>query len=563
MGHVHAGRTPYPGDDKLIRSVLGENAGARPARAVLEQEKEFFLGLIQDFTNAFFVIDAQHRLLIWNRACENMTGVRAADLLGTDRHWEAFFESKRPCLADIVVDHGLKDIRRLFGDFKVEPLVPEGWRAEGWLRGVGGKDRYVLVDAIPVHAPDGRVIAAAETIRDITEQYLTSEALRGKDEQILELQRLEAVGRLAGGVAHSFNNLLTSILGYGRIVADSLGRQHPLAPDVDEILRSGERAAKLTRQLLAFSRKQVAQAEALSLNAVAVEMGRLLRGTLGGHIELRVEVEKDLWNVLADPVLIEQAIMNLAMNAREAMPAGGTLTLRTANIVFDEAYCAGHAEALPGRHVVLSVADTGCGMAADVREHAFEPFFTTHDKSQRLGLGLSTVYGIVKQSGGHVEIRSEPGAGTEFTMYFPASAEPVAVMLEQADDSLPGGSEAVLVVEDDDSVRGLLCRILRGLGYAVLEAADGEEALRIAGARSKPVDLLLTDVVMPRMGGQELARTLREREPALKVLFASGFTDSGLVNHGLLDSTDPIILKPYTRETVAIKVRHVLDEPSA
>ncbi len=389
---------------------------------------------------------------------------------------------------------------------------------------------------------------------DITQQ-------RALEEQLRQAQKMEAIGRLAGGVAHDFNNLLTVINGYSTLLSGRLARTDPLHEPIEEIRKAGERAAGLVRQLLAFSRKQILQPIILDLNAVMADMERMLARLIGTNIELVTRPDPALGPVKADIGQIEQVILNLAVNARDAMPQGGRLTLETRNVELRVGDPAASSEVPPGPYALLAVTDTGCGMDADVRAHLFEPFFTTKELGQGTGLGLASVYGIVKQSGGHIEVDSVPGGGTTFRIYLPRSR--VAVPIHR---SLPGisvarqGKETVLLVEDDEGVRALARLILQTNGYRVLEARSGPEALELNNAHAGAIDLLVTDLAMPQMSGSELAEQLLPIRRRLKVLYMSGYAQEVQDRkHGQADHIG-FLQKPFTPAALARKVREMLDE---
>jgi signal transduction histidine kinase/ActR/RegA family two-component response regulator len=387
------------------------------------------------------------------------------------------------------------------------------------------------------------------------------EALHNTEKQLLQSQKLEAVGRLAGGISHDFNNLLTVILGYSDIMKRNLPDSHPLRRNVQEIVRASERAASLTRQLLAFSRKQVMQPKVFDLNTVVTDLEKMLQRMIGEDIELRVSLQDELDHIKADPVQLEQVIMNLVVNARDAMPKGGKLTIETNNVYLDEAYAREHVSVVTGDYVMLAISDTGCGMNEETRLHIFEPFFTTKEQGKGTGLGLSMVYGIVKQSGGNIWVYSEEGRGTTFKVYFPrvtAHTEEHKRISGALDG--PGGSETILLVEDAELVRNLARQVLEGAGYRVLEAASAEAAIdlceRINGDK---IDLLLTDVIMPGMSGNEMSRILLAKQPGMPVLYMSGYTDDAIVQHGVLEAGINFLQKPFTPGALALKVREVLD----
>lgn len=392
-------------------------------------------------------------------------------------------------------------------------------------------------------------------VRDIT----TRRRLEG---QLLQAQKLESIGRLAGGVAHDFNNLLTAIIGYAELVLTSLPAEAPERADLDQINHAALSAAQLTHQLLAFARQQQIEPRIFCPNDLLSGLDKLLRRLIGEDIEFAFVAAPDLGLVRADAGQIEQVLVNLAVNARDAMPGGGKLTIETANTQLDQAYAATHPGVEPGAYVLLVVSDTGVGMEESVKRNAFEPFFTTKELGRGTGLGLATCYGIVQQHGGSIELYSEPGHGTAVKIYLPR-VEGQADRLPSphaVEAGLPRGSETVLLVEDEPGVRGLVSRILGDLGYTVLQAGDGDEALRLAQSHpGQAIDLLLTDVVMPRLSGRTLAEYLAVRFPGIKVLFTSGYAERGIVNHGQLDHQAAFLAKPFSAAALAHKLRDVLD----
>ncbi|HUG37788.1 MAG TPA: ATP-binding protein, partial [Candidatus Limnocylindrales bacterium] len=369
-----------------------------------------------------------------------------------------------------------------------------------------------------------------------------------------------AIGRLAGGVAHDFNNLLTVISGRSQFLLARLEAEHPGRRDVELIVKSTERASNLTRQLLAFSRKQILEPKIMDLDTTVGAIEPILRRLIGEDIDLATSTRDGLGRVMADPGQIEQVILNLAINARDAMPRGGRLTIETANVELDEAYAAQHPEVAAGHYVMLAVSDTGIGMDAATQARIFEPFFTTKDAGQGTGLGLATVYGIVKQSNGHITVYSEPRHSTTFRVYLPRVE---AAMDTEADSGgpapAPPGSETVLLVEDEPDLRELAAEVLASWGYTVLEAETPAAALRLSEAHDGPIHLVLTDVVMPGMSGREVADRLLSTRPAVKLLFMSGYTDTAIVHHGVLDPGTAFLPKPFTPDGLLWKVREVLD----
>ncbi len=413
----------------------------------------------------------------------------------------------------------------------------------------------------------------AEVERERLEVEVGTERLEAEVErerllnELHHARRLESLGELAGGIAHDFNNLLAVIINYAAFVAEDVGvaapvadeeKRHATRADVEQISLAAQRAAHLTHQLLAFARREVVQPEVVAVNAVVTNVEQLLKSTLGEHIELRSELAPGLRSVLIDPGRLEQILVNLAVNARDAMPDGGTLTIDTANIDVDVDYTAHRAELSPGPYVRLRVSDNGKGMTREVAERAFDPFFTTKPSGQGTGLGLATVYGIVQQAGGRVQLYSEPGMGTTASVLFPATEGTVSLTAQQSGPAQRGGEATILLVEDEDALREVVRRILAGAGYRVITAADGEEALAAAAQQSEQIDLLLTDVVMPQMHGPDLAEQIRRARPSIKVMFMSGFAQPILDSGGRLDTGVTLVEKPFSGPTLLAKVSQVL-----
>ena len=406
--------------------------------------------------------------------------------------------------------------------------------------------------AVSTYSPEHGHFAAV--FNNITER-------KRLEAQLRQAQKMESVGRLAGGVAHDFNNLLTVMLSNAGLAKDGMSPGDSAWADIVEIEDAAKRAAVLTRQLLAFARRQVAEPRALDLNAVTLAMDKMLRRLIGEDVELVTLLAEELGTVWADPGHIEQVLVNLAVNARDAMPGGGKLTIETSNVALDAEYAARHVTMTPGEYVLLAVSDTGHGMTPEVLEHAFEPFFTTKERGKGTGLGLSTCYGIVKQSGGWIWVYSEPGQGTTFKIYLPRIQAQAEAFTPTVPAPLRGGTETILMVEDDAKVREVALRSLRERGYSVLEAANGWEALRAAEDRSATIALLLTDIVMPHMGGRELVERLRALRPGIKVLYTSGYAEQAIVHQGTLDRGVAFLPKPFDSTSLARKVREVLDAP--
>jgi two-component system cell cycle sensor histidine kinase/response regulator CckA len=437
----------------------------------------------------------------------------------------------------------------------VEKVLREGLRIglanDTVLVSRDGRRTPIASSGAPLRDAAGAIRGVVLVLKDMKEEYeLTA--------QLQQAQKMEAIGRLAGGVAHDFNNLLTVISGYSELVLQSMTEDAPFRAELEEIHHAGAQAASLTRQLLAFSRRQVLQPEVLDVNEIVARMDKILRRLIGEDIDVVTRLRPRLDLVLADHGQIEQIIMNLVVNARDAMPRGGRLTLETANVELDQAYAATHPDAHPGPHVMIAVSDTGSGMDPETLRRIFEPFFTTKERGKGTGLGLSTVYGIVKQSGGNVWVYSEVGHGTTFKIYLPR-AEAAAPASRVAAAGLPArAGETVLVVEDQAAVRGLITSVLERGGYTVLAAADPDAAVALATQHDGNLHLLLTDVVLPGTGGRELARRILEVRPGPKVVFMSGYTDDAIVHHGVLEPGTAFIEKPIVADTLLTKMREFL-----
>lgn len=418
--------------------------------------------------------------------------------------------------------------------------------------------------AVPIIGQAGELLGFRGATLDITGRKQTEEALRQSEQQLRQAQKMEAIGRLAGGVAHDFNNLLTVINGNAELAARRLREGDPLGADLEQIRTAGVRAAALTRQLLAFSRKQVLQPQTINLNKIVAGIENMLGRVIGEDIELITICAPDLGSTRADPGQIEQVVMNLAVNSRDAMPFGGKLAIKTGNVELAEEDTARHLDAQPGSYVSLSITDTGCGMDEAIRARIFEPFYTTKDVGKGTGLGLATVYGIVQQSGGHIEVESEVNKGTTFKIYLPRELTDNAVEAQDLKRAAnPGGGETILLVEDEGPVRNLVKAILSAAGYTILTAGSGAEALQLCELRRDGIDLVLTDVIMPGMSGRELVERLAVVHPGLKVLYFSGYTDDTIIHHGVLDPGTHFIAKPFSIPDLTRKVREVLDTDRA
>jgi len=530
-----------------------EDANRRLTQRVQERtealqtlEQRFQL-TVDHATDAIFFLDLNGTVQWANRQAEVLTGRPLQQLAGSS------FTAVLSAEGQIVAEARLAAVRR--GESVPALITFDIVRAQG---------DSVLVEVNTASVKQGeQVVGRLLVARDLTERKKAEAEKAALEEQFRGAQRMEAIGRLAGGIAHDFNNLLTIMLGYSELLVTDLRPGDLRRKNAEAIRIATVRASSLVQQLLAFSRRQVMTTQVLNLNAVVTNLEPMLRRLLGEDIELAFRTHKRLGQVSADPSQIEQIIMNLVINARDAMPRGGKLTIETAAADLDEAFCHRHGMGQPGPHVMLAVSDTGGGMDADTAAHIFEPFFTTKELGKGTGLGLSTVYGIVKQSGGSIWVYSELGQGTTFKIYLPQVDE-VPTTVEPAVEPPRRAAEkkVVMVVEDEEAVRQLILEVLEGHGYTVLVARDGEEALSLNRQLKGPLHLLMTDVVMPRMGGRELAERLHPARPDMKILYMSGYTDDAVVLHGVLAEHMSFLQKPFTPNTLLLKVREVLVSPS-
>jgi PAS domain S-box-containing protein len=515
---------------------------ARHQAELLLREKADALALVdlvlESSPVAFALLDTELRYVRVNAALATLSGRSPADFVGhtpTDL---------LPSLADPIEE----TLRTVLATNT--PLVNMAYDLPG--TSAGARDRHFLISCYPVRFDSGGLIGVGAFLLETTDRRVLEDQLR-------QAQKMEAVGRLAGGVAHDFNNMLTVISSYASMVLDSLARDDERRADVEEIKDAAWRAAQLTRQLLAFSRKQVIAPRILDINDVVTNTVKMLRRLIGADVVLVTTLASNLRAVRADAGQLEQVLMNLAVNASDAMPDGGRLSIETANVTLSGEYAQRHAGVTPGAYVMLAVSDTGMGMSADVQAHVFEPFFTTKDASRGTGLGLSTVYGIVKQFGGDVWLYSEPGQGTTFKVYLPPGVGSTSTDVVEHTQSYPvTGHETVFVVDDDERVRQVAVRVLRAQGYIVLEAADGRTALAASLRHTGTIDLILSDVVMPGASGPSLMSHLSRDRPNTRFVFMSGYTTDEVVRRGIFDGQTAFLQKPFTPQQLLAKVRDVL-----
>src|SRR5882724_1187316 len=508
------------------------------AERALREANEHLAAVIQSSPLAIYTLDPASTVRTWNRAAEALYGWQAAEVIGRPL----------PTVGQDLEDHARLRDRVLRGE-ALRGVEVTRRKKDGTLVNIS-------LSVAPLHDAAGQVTGMLSLAADITE-------MRQLEVQYRQAQKMEAVGRLAGGIAHDFNNLLTAIIGTTALVLEDLGLESRVRLDIQEIEKAAKRAAGLTRQLLIFSRQQVLEPRALDLNALVGNLEKMLQRLIGEDVELVTKPAASLGAVRADAGQLEQAIVNLVVNARDAMPQGGRLTIETADVELDRGYVVGHVPTQPGPYVLLAISDTGVGMDGATKARLFEPFFTTKEPGRGTGLGLATVYGIVKQSGGYIWVYSEPGHGTTFKIYLPRVAEtPVAPESTTGTPTQVGGSETLLVVEDQEEVRKLTKRVLAARGYTVLAARNGAEALEIVDRHATQIHLMITDVVMPGMNGRELAQLACARRSDLKVLYVSGYTGEAVLQHRLLEPGVAFLQKPFTPDVLARKTREVLDSSS-
>ena len=537
---MHLGAADYLLKDRLgrlgpaVRRAIERRDGAREQRAAeaaVRERDALLLAVFDRSTDAMLIADDSRRCIDSNPAAVELLGLSRGQI--TERRIDHILASGEPGVSL---------------DWWAEFIGRGEHRGELALHRQDGSVRQIEYRAKANFVPDRHLCV----LRDVTEW-------RRMEDQLRQSQKMEAIGRLAGGVAHDFNNQLSVIIGYTELLENGLAPEDPRRDDILAVRSAADRAVTLTGQLLAFSRRQALQVQVVDPGAVIAGFESMLRRLLGERIALRTHFTPDSGNVRVDPGQLEQVIMNLVINARDAMPDGGDLTIETSTVDLDPAYARAHIDVAPGRHVLLAVSDTGHGMDSETRSRLFEPFFTTKEQGRGTGLGLATVYGVVKQSGGHIWVYSEPGHGTSFKVYLPLVEEPADVLPVGKPDGAPqGGSETILVVEDDDAVRALIIQILNRLGYSVQAAADPAEALRLT-FETPLIDGLLTDVVMPGMSGGDLAERVIKVHPDVRVLYTSGYTENSVVHHGVIDRGVSFVQKPFTPQELARRLRAVLD----
>jgi len=525
-----------PEVERELREAEARREQVRMEQALVESETKY-RELVDEVSDGFFIMDKEGVTNFANLALAKMLGFRhPSELIGKN-----FMGFVSPDVKEEVLKHFKNAMQ---AKSVSETIISKIIRPDG-------KEKYLEIRPSFIYKDDN-VIGSRGVMRDITER-------KQLEQQLRQSQKMEAVGRLAGGIAHDFNNLLTVILGYSEILANRIPKGDPLHKDVDEVKKSAIRAASLTKQLLAFSRKQVLQPRKINLNNVVTETEKMLGRVIGENIELVTATSPMLGSVMADPGQIEQVIMNLVVNARDAMEEGGRLTIETANVVLDENYTRLNPGAKPGHYAMLAVTDTGSGMDDETLSHLFEPFFTTKAPGKGTGLGLSTVYGIIKQSGGYISAYSEVNKGTTFKVYLPlVSGTAQTEEVNKTGKIIYKPSETILLAEDEEIVRTLAARVLKDQGYKVLEANDPLQAIQIFNGYKGKVDLIVTDIIMPGMTGLGLVQRIQSTHPDIKILYISGYTDTAMLHQGVFESGTAFLQKPFTPQTLLKKVREVL-----
>jgi two-component system, cell cycle sensor histidine kinase and response regulator CckA len=532
-------------------------------RKLAEEEalgaRQRLMDIIDFLPDATFVVDQQKRVIAWNRAIEEMTGVSKEQIIGEGNYAYSvpFYGERRATLVDLITTPN-PELEAKYEDFykKGSTLY-----AEGFFPGLfGGKGGYLWGLAKPLLDSKGNQVGAIESLRDITGHKRAAADLLRMQEQLRQAAKMEAVGRLAGGIAHDFNNQLTIVQGYCGLLLSRLPEGNNIREPVREILKAAERSAKLTHQLLAFGRKQLLKPEVLDIKEVLSELLDPLSRMIGERVQVELRVEPELWNVEVDRNQLEQALINLAINARDAMPKGGRVTIEARNMFLSTDYVSRHMGTSEGPYVQLSVSDTGHGMDEATQQRIFEPFFTTKPMGEGTGLGLATVYGFIKQSDGHLEVNSGAGQGSCFKLYFPQARGARALPPPASELPLPNGDETILVIEDEDALRELMAHILSGCGYKVLKAANGSSAVAINRQHKSDIHLVISDVVMPGLSGPDVVKQLREDRPGLKVLYVTGYAERATLERGAIEHGTWVLSKPFLPETMLRVIRQLLDE---
>lgn len=549
--HLSVNAWPTP-QGVFFLGIVRDISDQKRIDEALKQQKLFAESLIEHSATATFVIKSDHTVAIWNKACAELTGVPASEIVGTDRHWTPFYPHKRQTLADVIIDGNFDQLPQLYDKYARSSPLSSGLRSEGWYSNLHGKDRYIVFDAAAIRDSDGRISHVIETLMDITEQ-------KRLEEQLRHAQKLEGIGQLAGGIAHDFNNILNAIVGFGSLARMNLPREGLAGGYIDEVLVAANRAASLTHQLLAFGRKQMLDIKPINVNNSIGNLMKLLLRLIREDILLKFIPSVTEPIVMADSSQFDQVLVNLVTNARDALPAGGEITITTELLAIDNTFINMHGFGKTGGYALVRVSDNGEGMDEATRKKIFEPFFTTKEMGKGTGLGLAVVYGIIKQHNGFVNVYSEPGRGTTFSIYLPLAE--IGEKSEKRAVSLPpeGGSETILVADDDEPLRILSKALLEQFGYTVITAVDGNDAVEKFRENIDRIDLVLLDAIMPNKNGKEAYEEIRIMKPEAKVVFLSGYTKE-VVSADFIESTDVrFISKPVLPNELLKEIRQVLD----
>lgn len=527
-------------ESRVLTAMIRDISQRKQMLEQIASAKKEWEETFDTINDAITIHDRDFNIIRANRASEEMLGLDMQDILSHKcfRSYHGSDEQPINCPSCQTAKTGIESTTEIY-----EPHL----------------GKYLEIKALPRFDEAGDLRGIVHVVRDITDKRKAEEQQEKLQSQLIQMQKMETVGRLAGGVAHDFNNILSAIIGYSELVLQELPKDAEVYQDVETIKESGEKAAVLTGQLLAFSRKQVLKMQPVDLNRTIDGMAKMLKRLMVDNISLDLKLTSDIRNITADPGQLEQIILNLAVNARDAMPSGGHLIIETSEVILEKDYVDQHPDARLGRHVLLAISDTGTGMTEEIRQQIFDPFFTTKERGKGTGLGLSTVYGIVKQHESQIYVYSEPGKGTTFKIFFPASEKAVSAEPEIIQTSIPKGKETILLAEDDHAISRMIKSYLEPLGYNMLLAENGEDALKLSREHKGKIDLLLTDVIMPRMDGQELANTVHKERPDIKIIFMSGYTDDVIAHHGVLDPEVNFIQKPITPSKLAQALKDVLD----
>ena len=541
-------------DGRLVRlEIAADITDRKKLEASLNEQQNFTKSLILNSTVAQFVLDNDHRVQVWNKACEHLTGCTHADMLGSKDHWKAFYTNKQPTLADVVLDGDFDRLPKLYTHVSKSMHNPDGYRAEGWFAQVNGKDRYFMIEAAPMYGNQGVMTHVLETISDLTDS-------KSLEEQLLQAQKMESVGQLAGGIAHEFNNILAVILGYGQVMRKGFEPDSINMNDLDQIMTAAERAAVLTKGLLAFSRQQHVTLKNLDLNVLTHTTLKSFSRILGDDIIINETLDAAPVTVYADQSLLTQVLMNLMANSRDAMPNGGELNICTGSTLLEEPYLTPFCTIPPGKYARVTLSDCGHGINEQDVQKIFEPFFTTKEVGKGTGLGLSVVHGIVSQHNGYITVSSPAGQGTTFDLYFPLVEQPASIRSAlEISSGLRGGSEAILLADDEPTLLAIFSDILSELGYQVITAIDGVDAVEKFVANQDKIRLLVFDAQMPRKSGLQAYKEIKLIEPSSRALFVSGFNVEQFQGDMALDAGTELLTKPFTPFDLAGRVRKMLD----